>query len=79
MTNKEMVDLLRDYTRAKTLASELRIKMLVAVVELGVSQKEAYNMDVTVFLDGYLVGQGVKQSWRDADNVEIPGAALNLG
>jgi hypothetical protein len=68
MTNKEMVDLLREYTRAKTLAKELRIKMLVAVVELGVSQKEAYNIDVTAFLDGYLVGQGIQQSWRDADN-----------
>ncbi len=75
MTNKEMVDLLRDYTRAKTLAKELRIKMLVAVVELGVSQKEAYNIDVTAFLDGYLVGQGEMQSWRDADNEEITGAA----
>ncbi len=69
MTNKEMVDLLRDYTRAKKLAGELRIKMIVAVVELGVSQKEAYNMDVTIFLDGYLVGQGEMQSWRDVDNV----------
>ncbi len=75
MTNKEMVDLLRDYTRAKTLAKELRIKMMVAVVELGVSQKEAYNIDVTAFLDGYLVGQGIIQSWRDADTVDITGAA----
>ena len=44
---------------------DLRVEMLrVAVKELGMEQNEALHANLEVFLDGYLVGQGVVQAWR---------------
>ena len=65
--NKRIADLLAEHRRLKTAAKDNRREMLaVAVEQLGVDQKEAMQLNLEVFLDGYLVGQGVQQAWRDA-------------
>lgn len=64
--NIDIVGLLIEYRAAKNKAKELRTEMLrVAVQELGMDQKEALQVNLIDFLDGYLVGQGMQQSWRD--------------
>jgi hypothetical protein len=37
----------------------------IAIEELGMDQRDAMNIDIATFLDGYLVGRGMQQSWRD--------------
>jgi len=64
--NSEIAGLLRDYQQAKNKTKELRAEMMrVAVDELGMEQKEAQQANLETFLDGYLVGQGMQQSWRN--------------
>jgi hypothetical protein len=48
--------------RAKNLRTEL---VRIAVEEMGMDQKEAKEMNMETFLDGYLIGQGMMQSWRN--------------
>lgn len=65
MTNADIAGLLREYAQAKERVRELRAEMMrLAVEELGMDQSEAMKVDLPAFLDGYLVGQGVQQSWR---------------
>jgi indole-3-glycerol phosphate synthase len=65
MTNNEIAGLLRDYKQMKQAARGLRMEMLrVAVEELGMEQNEALQANLEVFLDGYLVGQGMMRPWR---------------
>lgn len=66
MTNLEIAGLLREYALAKNKTKEVRAEMMrVAVEELGLEQKEAQQANLETFLDGYLVGQGMMQSWRN--------------
>ena len=66
MLNEEVADMLCDYRRAKNELKEIRAKMVRFVVEdLGMNQQDATQIDITAFLDGYLVGRGMQQSWRD--------------
>ena len=39
--------------------------MRFAIEQLGMSQQDAKDRPIEVFLDGYLVGQGMQQSWRN--------------
>ena len=65
ISNYEISGLLRHYQQIKTSTRDLRIEMLrVAVEELGMAQNEALQANLEIFLDGYLVGQGIMQSWR---------------
>lgn len=65
MTNCEITGLLSRCRQVKQDTRALRVKMLkVAIDELGVEQNEALQANLEVFLDGYLVGQGMMQSWR---------------
>lgn len=64
-TNYEISGLLRHCLQMKKNTREFRIEMLrVAVEELGMEQSEALHANLEVFLDGYLVGQGIVQPWR---------------
>ena len=66
MLNEEVADMLCDIRRAKKEAKEIRLKMIKFVVEdLGMDQQDASQMDLMSFLDGYLVGRGMQQSWRN--------------
>lgn len=59
-TNHEISALLRQYHEVKRCARNLRVEMLrVAVEDLGMEQNEALQANLEVFLDGYLVGQGM--------------------
>lgn len=65
MTNADVAGLLRKYAAAKAHAKELRVEMLqVAVEDCGLTQEAAMKIDITTFLDGYLVGQGMLQPHR---------------
>ena len=65
MTNYEISGLLSSCRQVKQDTRALRVKMLqVAINELGMEQNEALQANLEVFLDGYLVGQGMMQSWR---------------
>lgn len=64
-TNTEIADLLRDYAQAKRRVQELRSQCLqIAVESFGMEQEQAKKLNLETFLDGYLVGQGMMQSWR---------------
>lgn len=64
-THYEISGLLRHCQQMKKNTRDLRVEMLrVAVKELGMEQNEALHANLEVFLDGYLVGQGVVQAWR---------------
>lgn len=70
MTNDElhrtMADLLREQQRNRNRMKEARAEMLrLAVEDLGMDQKEAIQANLETFFDGYLVGRGVYQSWRE--------------
>ena len=57
--------LLRHSQKTKNDSRTLRLELLrVAVEELGMEQSEALQANLEVFIDGYLLGQGVMQSWR---------------
>ena len=63
--NYEISGLLRHSQQMKKNARKLRVELLrVAVDELGMEQNAALQSNLEVFLDGYLVGQGMLQSWR---------------
>ncbi len=63
----QIANLLRAYYRAKNEQRKLRVLMLdLAITELGVEQKETQAANIEHFLDGYLVGKGVVQSWRNS-------------
>ena len=65
-TLDRIADLLCDYRRAKADAKEYHAEMMkIAVEELGMDQADASKTDIASFLDGYLVGQGMQQSWRN--------------
>lgn len=66
MTNAEIAGLLVEYRKLKARTKEMRTELVrVAVEELGMEQQDAAGMDLAVFLDGYLVGQGMQQGWRN--------------
>jgi hypothetical protein len=69
MRLEDIADLLGDYRDARERGKILRAEMIRAAVEVaGIPQEQAQKMadKIDVFLDGYLVGQGIKQRWRDA-------------
>lgn len=62
-TDHEISGLLLHFQQMKKNTRELRSEMLrVAVEELGMGQSDALQANLEVFLDGYLVGQGIIQS-----------------
>ena len=66
MLNEEIADMLCDYHRAKRDMKEIKAKMIRFVVDdLGMDQQDAVKMDIPSFLDGYLIGRGMQQSWRN--------------
>lgn len=66
MTNGEIANLMCEIRRNKKRTQELRGELLrVAVEELGVEQEHAKKMNLEVFVDGFLIGRGMQQSWRD--------------
>lgn len=48
----------------------------VCVEHFGMSQSDAVKMDLAAFLDGYLVGHGIIQSWRVPDQEKLTVAKL---
>lgn len=67
--NKRVADLLAEHRRMKEEQKALRVRMLeVAVEHLGVDQREAMQMNLEPLFDGYLIGQGVMQKWRQAES-----------
>lgn len=67
MKLEDIADLLAEYRETKERQKVLKEEMVRAAVEvLGMSQQEALRKadQMYVFLDGYLVGQGMQQSWR---------------
>ena len=71
LNNNEIANLLCDYRDAKNEVKELRTEMVrLAVDQLGLDQQAAMKRDLETFLDGYLVGQGVMQSWRHIGEVQ---------
>jgi len=65
MANYQISSLLRHCQQARNNARGFRLELLkVAVEELGMEQDEALQANLEVFIDGYLVGQGMMQSWR---------------
>ncbi|MBT9169108.1 MAG: hypothetical protein DDT19_02460 [Syntrophomonadaceae bacterium] len=68
MENVDIADLLGDYRRARALVRTLRTEMMqFAVEELGVEQSEILHTNIEVFLDGYLVGRGMRRSSHGTD------------
>lgn len=66
VTNGEIANLMCEIRRNKKRTQELRGELLrVAVEELGVEQEHAKKMNLEVFVDGFLIGRGMQQSWRD--------------
>ena len=70
LNNNEIANLLCDYRDAKNEVRELRTEMVRVAVEIGMDQQLAMKRDLETFLDGYLVGQGVMQSWRHTGEVQ---------
>ena len=69
--NKRVADLLAEHRRMKEEQKALRGRMLeVAVEYLGVDQREAMQMNLEPLFDGFLIGQGVMQKWRQPESVE---------
>ena len=65
MANYQISALLRHCQQIKKRTRDLRLELSrVAVEELGMEQNEALQANLEVFIDGYLVGQGMMQSWR---------------
>jgi len=64
MDNKGLADLLHDLDYAKQQVAEVRLRMLVAVCDKGVDRMAAQKINLADWIDGYLVGQGVIQTWR---------------
>ena len=69
--NKRVADLLAEHRRMKEEQKALRGRMLeVAVEHLDVDQKEAMQMNLEPLFDGFLLGQGVMQKWRQPEGEE---------
>lgn len=69
--NKRVADLLAEHRRMKEEQKALRARMLeVAVEHLGVDQREAMQMNLEPLFDGFLIGQGVMQQWRQPESKE---------
>ena len=67
--NKRVADLLAEHRRIKEEQKALRGRMLeVAVEHLGIDQREAMQMNLEPLFDGYLIGQGVMQKWRQTES-----------
>ena len=65
MTSYQISALLRHGQQIKKKSRQLRQELLrIAVEELSMEQDEARQANLEVFIDGYLVGQGMIQSWR---------------
>ncbi len=65
ITNYQISALLRHGQQTKKRTRDLRLELSrIAVEELGMDQNEALQANLEVFIDGYLVGQGMMQSWR---------------
>lgn len=63
---EDIAEMLAEYRDAKARATVIRSEMMrFAVEELGMTQQDAKDRPIEVFLDGYLVGQGIQQSWRN--------------
>lgn len=62
----EVADLLAEYRDTKARVQVLRSEMMrFAIEQLGMSQQDAKDRPIEIFLDGYLVGQGMQQHWRN--------------
>ena len=65
MLNEEISDLLAELRRTKYEVKDIKLQLVkFAVEEIGIEQQEASQMDIAVFIDGYLVGRGMHQSRR---------------
>lgn len=67
MRLEDVADLLADYRDCRARIKVLREDMVRAAVETGaLPQEEAVKMadKIDVFLDGFLVGQGMDMAWR---------------
>lgn len=65
MRNSEMATLLRELNNAKLRIKDIKKELTIFLVEgIGLSQKEARESNVESIIDGYLIGQGVIQTWR---------------
>ena len=74
MTNYEIAGLLQEYQQIKKDTQCLRAEMMRLVVEeLGIKQKVAQQANLETFLDGYLVGQEMRESCRRMSSYEISG------
>ena len=72
MSNVEIARLLRDFKQMKKDTRDLRVEMLrVAVEELGINRKVAQHTNLETFLDGYLAGQGMTQSYLKTTDYQI--------
>lgn len=68
-TSYDISALLCHCLQLKKNARKLHTEMLrVAVEEIGMDQDFALQANIEVFLDGYLVGQGMMQSWRKPES-----------
>lgn len=69
MRLEEIADLLGEWRENKERQRVLRDEMAkVAVEVLGLPQDEVtkHLSDMPALLDGYLIGQGMRQKWRSA-------------
>lgn len=67
MNLDDIADLLGEWRESKERQRVLRDEMVkVAVEVLKLPQSDAVKADLPTLLDGYLIGQGKRQKWRDA-------------
>jgi hypothetical protein len=67
MTLTDIANLIAEYREAKARQQLIREEMVrVAVEVLGLPQEEAIKKSdrMESILDGYLIGQGMRQEWR---------------
>ena len=66
ITNAAIAAILHKHQANKEEARVLKVELMrIAVEELGMEQEEAKRTDLVTFLDGYLVGKGFMQTWRN--------------
>lgn len=67
VTDNEIAKLLRDYKQTKKDVRDIRAEMLRLTLEdLGMKRKTVLHINLETFLDGYLAGQKMAQSCRNA-------------
>lgn len=69
MRLEEIADLLGEWRENKARKTVLRDEMARVCVEVLKLPREEVSKrlgDIPALLDGYLVGQGMRQKWRDA-------------